>query len=169
MSTTTPFGTIKAAKDYLAGKITAEAERQGTPLSKLEREMLYFTEEGGLSKHMEKVCEEFDRVCDENEYEAKIGSLVQSLQLQMTPEEQDLWDDAVLKLCDGDHYLLALIDAGAPPSQKSPFSFSQRLRAWLPENQPAGPRPPGDRHRLVLVSLLILLLILMFMSLFGGR
>ena len=69
MDSITQFKTIKAAKDYLAGRIIAEAERLCVPLSDIERKMLYFTEDGGLSARMARVNEAFEREYDDDEYE----------------------------------------------------------------------------------------------------
>jgi hypothetical protein len=87
-SAATQFGTIKSAKDYLVGRIVAEAERQGAALSKVEREMLYFSQDGVISKHMEEVNEEFERDYDEDEYEQKIAALVRCLESDSTAEPQ---------------------------------------------------------------------------------
>ncbi len=38
------FSNVRAAKVYLAGKITEQAEREGAPLTEVERKMLYFSE-----------------------------------------------------------------------------------------------------------------------------
>lgn len=159
MSATTPFRTVKAAKDYLVERIVAEAGRLGVSLSKVEREMLYFTEDGGLSKHMEQVNEAFDRECNEDEYEATIGSLVRSLESHNTAEEQEMWDDAVLKLCEGDHYLLILINGAAPPP-KSMFSIPKSLQPWLPTANAPANRQPDDLVRLFVVALILFLAML---------
>lgn len=159
MGTAIQFGTIKAAKDYLVQRIVAEAERQGVPLSKLEREMLYFTEDGGISKHMQEVNEEFEREYDDREYEDKIAGLVRSIQSLNTPEEQQKWDEAVLKLCEGDHYLLVLIDGAAPP-QHSRFSLPKSIQPWLPALDWTKPRPAGDFRRLFLIAFVWLLVLI---------
>jgi hypothetical protein len=40
------FNSVRDAKEYLVGKIAAEAELEGKPLSEIERKMLYFSETG---------------------------------------------------------------------------------------------------------------------------
>jgi hypothetical protein len=40
-----PFSTQREAKQFLANKIVAEAEREGAPLSDVERRMLLFCEQ----------------------------------------------------------------------------------------------------------------------------
>ncbi len=37
---------VREAKEFLASRIVAEAERENVPLSEIERKMLYFTESG---------------------------------------------------------------------------------------------------------------------------
>lgn len=164
----TQFATIKSAKDYLVGRIVAEAERQGAALSTVEREMLYFAQDGVISKHMEKVNEEFERDYDEDEYEHKIASLVRCLESDSTAEQQEMWDDAILKLCEGDHYLLVLSDGAAPP--KPPvIPIPSGLRAWLPELKPKRKRPSGDRLKLVLAALVVFALVFGAMLLIGRQ
>ena len=53
------FKTIRAAKDYLAKRITDQATLEGATLTEVERKMLYFTEDGGLTLAMATVSEEF--------------------------------------------------------------------------------------------------------------
>jgi hypothetical protein len=149
------FKSIRAAKEYLAGKITEQAVREGTPLTEVERKMLYFTETGWTLPDMMKVSEEFDRDYDQDEYEEKIGGLVSRLLAR--PEEQaqrEKWDEAVVKLSDEDHYLLGLIDAASPPSS-SGTSFGNRLKLFLRQPPRDGARPPGDIARLVLMVVVI--------------
>jgi hypothetical protein len=163
MTTTTQFGTIKAAKDYLVGRIIAEADREDVLLSKVEREMLYFTEDGGLSKHLEQVNEQFEREYDGDEYESKIGLLVRNLQARNSREEQEMWDDAVLKLCEGDHYLIVLIDGGTA-RQNSIFTIPKGLHRWLPSLDSPERRPPGDLVRLVLAAFVAFIVGLVFIA-----
>jgi hypothetical protein len=148
--------TEREAKEYLAGRIVAEAKGEGSPLTDVERKMLYFTESGWTPPGMMKVSEEFDRDYDQDEYEQKIGRLVRKIQERDAAEngqKQAEWDDAVLKLCDGDHYLLVLIDAAARNAGSGSSRWS-RLRLWLPSFSSA-PRPPGDFMRLLIFSLLV--------------
>ena len=57
---TDSFSTIRAAKEYLAGKIAEQAEREGSPLTEVERKMLYFSETDWTLPDMLKVSEEFE-------------------------------------------------------------------------------------------------------------
>ncbi len=148
------FRKIREAKDYLAGKIAEEAKREGAPLTEVERKMLYFTETAWTLPDMKAVSEEFDRDYDQNEYERKIGGLVGELQARIdagSEEERDAWYQAVLKLCDGDHYLLVLIDA-APSTEGGGSSFLRRLSPWIPVRDGRLPRKPGDSARLIVAA-----------------
>lgn len=111
------FKTIREAKDYLAIRIVDEAQLVGTPLTDVERKMLYFTETGWTLPDMKKVSAEFDRNYDQSEYERKIGQLVARIQARLSvqrQQEQKLWELALEKLSRGDHYLLVLVDAPQP-------------------------------------------------------
>lgn len=146
--------TIREAKEYLAGKIAEEAEREGVPLTEVERKMLYFTETGWTLPDMKAVSAEFDRDYDQDAYERKIGCLVGRLRTRNdagSKSDGDMWDDAVLKLCDEDHYLLVLIDA-APPDAESGSSFRDRIRPWLPTTSASAKTTPGDGLRLIVFA-----------------
>ncbi|MGA2849792.1 MAG: hypothetical protein ABSE46_12410 [Terracidiphilus sp.] len=153
----TKFNSIRAAKDYLAGQIVDEAKRQGVPLSEVERKMLYFSETDATLPDMMKVSEEFDRDYDQDEYEAKIAGLVRGIEARdetRSEEEKETWYDAVLKLCDGDHYLLVLINAG----DSSPTDFLSRwpeLSRWLPSWNGGIKRDGKDTMRMVVVALVV--------------
>jgi hypothetical protein len=111
------FRTIREAKDYLAGRIAEEAQRDGVPLTEVERKMLYFTETGWTLPDMKQVSSEFDRDYDQGEYEQKIGGLVRKIQSRLRDQcesEGECWDRAIMRLSHGDHYLLVLVDAEQP-------------------------------------------------------
>jgi hypothetical protein len=111
------FRTIREAKDYLAGRIAEEAERDAIPLTEVERKMLYFTETCWTLPDMKQVSSEFDRDYNQDEYEQKIGGLASKIQSHLRTQgdpEEETWNRAIMKLCRGDHYLLVLIDAANP-------------------------------------------------------
>jgi hypothetical protein len=115
------FRTIREAKDYLAERIAAEAERDRIPLTDVERKMLYFTETGWTLPDMKQVSSEFDRDYDQGEYEQKIGGLVSKIQSRLRDQgEADgkSWDRAIMKLSRGDRYLLVLVDAEQPAQKE---------------------------------------------------
>jgi hypothetical protein len=112
------FRTIREAKEYLASVIAEEAERDGTPLTEVERKMLYFTETGWTLPDMKEISAKFDRDYDQDKYEQKIASIISRIQTHLTDgQERTRWGRAFEKLSEGDHYLLVLADA-ATPTQK---------------------------------------------------
>ena len=142
---------VRKAKEYLIGRIVAEAEREGVPLSDIERKMLYFSETDWTLPGILDVNAGFERDYDDAAYEEKIAWLVRSLQAHATSEEQETWDDAVIKLSEGDHYLLVMIGAG---SRKDPLAETPRwLAPWLPRSSNEGSRPPGDLKRLIVAAI----------------
>ena len=70
------FHNGREAKEFLISQIVEEAQREGTPLSEVERKMLYFTESGWTLPDIMKVNEDFDREYDQDGYEHKIAKLV---------------------------------------------------------------------------------------------
>lgn len=148
------YRTIRQAKDYLAGKIADEAQREGSPLTEVERKMLYFSDTGWTLPNMKTVSAEFDRVYDQDEYERKIQGLVRRIENgadAQSEEEKESWYQAVLKLCDGDHYLVMLIDAA---KDASPSRWG-RLGRWIPSMSRQVRREPGDRMRLIVVAMAV--------------
>jgi hypothetical protein len=148
------FKTVRAAKEYLAGRITQQAVREGTPLTEVERKMLYFSETDWTLPDMMKVNEEFDRDYDQGEYEEKIGGLVSRLLASEDEQGVETWDDAVVKISDEDHYLLVLINSAPPTPIKLP-GFPPKLGPWLPSLDDRGPRPLGDLLKLFLVGVVL--------------
>jgi hypothetical protein len=157
------FGTIREAKEYLAGRITEEASHEGTRLTEVERKMLYFSETGWTLPDMMKVSEEFDRDYDQGEYEAKIGSLVIRLLAAQDEQGVEAWDEAVAKISDEDHYILVPIDAAKPAEPAS---------KWLPVLSGPVRKSHGDTVRLILVALAasaLMFLLLWCRGYFMGR
>lgn len=152
----TTFQSERSAKEFLAGRILAEAERQGALLSDVERKMLYFSENGWTPPDMAEANAAFGRDYEETAYEEKIAGLVRGIYARddRTDQEIESWNDACVKLGDGDHYLLVLIDGAnsLPGSKSSPLG---RLGRWLPTSDNRGKREPGDRLRLLLVALVV--------------
>ena len=127
------IGTVREAKDFLADRIVAEAKREGAPLSKIERKMLYFSETGWTLPDMKAVSAEFDRGYDQEDYEQKIAGLVASITAdhhRQNEDEEEKWDAAVYKLSDGDHYLSVLVGQSDLISRKNrpPHNI---LKLWL--------------------------------------
>ena len=150
------FKTVRAPKDYLAGLIAEQAALEGAPLADVERKMLYFTEDGGLSAEMAAVSEEFDRDYDQDAYETRIGGLVSRLIARDENEElRENWDAAVDKLSRGDHYLLILLDA-APSRIFSGPRIHAWLKPWLPSRRPSN--DPKDTLRGIVFAIVVLVL-----------
>ena len=146
------FTTIKEAKDFLAGIIAAEAKRDGAPLSELEHKMLYYSETDWTLPDMAAVSAEFDRDCDANEYEQKIARLVQKIEtrnLAQNPVEEEAWDQALLILSEGDHYLTVLITTARE-------AHTVRY-AFIPTLDPPIVRPPHDRLMLWVTAFAIVI------------
>ena len=141
------FKTVRDAKDFLAGKIVEEAQREGAPLTEVERKMLYFTETGWTLPDMKEVSAEFDLGYDQAEYEQKIGGLAGRVQARLEvqgKQERATWDRATEKLSRGDHYMLVLVDASRTTQKGAKHNLKMvaialallalaALSAWLKE------------------------------------
>ena len=151
-STTVSFQTERQAKEYLIDRIVAEAHREQVSLSDVERKMLYFTETGWTLPNILEVNAEFERDYDNDEYEQKIAGLVRQIDERNETsggDDQAKWDDAIVKLAEGDHYLLVLVGLGRS-------SAARRFSKWLPAASFYGTgkvRPPGNFLRLIVVAL----------------
>lgn len=144
-------GSIREAKEFLVGRIAAEAAREGVPLSEVERKMLYFSETGWTLPNMMEVNEEFDRDYDQDEYEQKIAGLIRNFERRAraeNKEEWNAWTSAVRTLSEEDHYLLVIIN--------------------LPKTK-ASVRPPGDLLKLILTALAVVAVLLTIMYLSARR
>jgi hypothetical protein len=153
--------TERQAKEYLVERIVAEAHLEQVPLSEIERKMLYFTESGWTLPNILEVNAEFERDYYNEEYEQKIAGLVREIEKQnetASGDEQSRWDDAVVKLSEGDHYLLVLIGLG----RSSP---ARPLSKWLPAGNFYGTgkvRSPGDFLRLIVAALAVMFVMFAF-------
>jgi hypothetical protein len=146
------FKTERDAKEHLIARISAKAQQQGIELSEVERKMLYFSETGWTLPGILDVNAEFERDYDNDEYESKIAGVVRSIEQnnsELGGSEQSLWDEAVIKLSEGDHYLLVLIGLGRSAPDR-------RLSSWLPAAGVVNKRPNGDFFRLIVVAFAVL-------------
>ena len=152
---TSGFGTEREAKEYLVARISAEATQQGIAISEVERKILYFSETGWTLPDIMEVNAEFERDYDNDEYESKIAGIVrhiENLNAEAGGPEQSLWNDAIVKLSEGDHYLLVLIGLGrSTPARK--------LSNWFPTFDSREGRPPGDLGRLLVVGVVVMVAI----------
>lgn len=109
------FQNGRDAKEFLVSQIVEQADREGIPLTEVERKMLYFSETGWTLPDIEEINEQFDREYDQAEYEKKIGDIARNARNRARTEGKqtvDAWSDAVDILSREDHYLLVLIDEG---------------------------------------------------------
>jgi hypothetical protein len=121
------FSSGREAKEYLIAQAIAEAEREGTALSEIERKMMYFTETAWTLPDMAAVSEVFDRDYNPAAYEAKIGRLARNARDRAAARnELTIWKDAVRTLQREDHYLLVLLSA-KPESSNSRLTDRLKL------------------------------------------
>jgi hypothetical protein len=152
-NTTRPaFQTDREAKEFLISRILTEANREGIEIGEIERKMLYFSETGWTLPGILDVNSEFECDYDNEEYETKIAGIIRQIEKTNTKaagDEQALWEDAIVKLSEGDHYLLVLIRLG----QSAPARGSAK---WLPSfsfYEMGKIRPAGDFFRLIVIAL----------------
>lgn len=120
------FADERQAKEFAIGLIASEAEREGVPLSELERKMLYFSETGWTVPGMAEAAQKFESEYDSRQYEKKIASLIKKLQTRLKSDDPNTlktWLDALEKLSEGDHYLLVLARLDSPPPHRLPHDF----------------------------------------------
>ncbi|MGB6134265.1 MAG: hypothetical protein WBG54_20985 [Acidobacteriaceae bacterium] len=126
------FATARDAKEYLIGRILAQADRDGVPLSDVERKMLYFSETGWTLPDMMAVSRDFDQNYEQDQYESKIGQVIQRIQDQPGSNGADNWNEAVCRLREEDHYLLVLIDgASCKPAKQSRWEIARLIAAGI--------------------------------------
>lgn len=128
------FHSVQEAKEFIAASIAAQAQRDATPLSDIERKMLLFSEVGWAPPDIMEVSDEFDRQYDPNEYEKKISTIIKHLDKRLqkdSPAEYDDWKSAVQYLRPKDHYVNVMIGQ-------------------------AGLRPPHDQLKLFLWALVVI-------------
>ena len=115
------FANSREAKEFLISKVLEEGERQGKPLSELERKMLHFTETEPTLPDMLEVSDRFDQEYDQWEYETKIVKLLKAAyhrDLKKSPSNAREWEEAVIRLKDEDHYILVMTDRALPITRR---------------------------------------------------
>jgi hypothetical protein len=68
------FANTRDAKEFLVSRIIMESQREGVPLSEVERKMLYFSETAWTLPDMAEVSDAFDREYDQAEFEQETES-----------------------------------------------------------------------------------------------
>jgi len=129
MAATRTFADGREAKEFMVGCIVAEAEREGVPLSDVERKMLYFTETAWAPPDILEVNEAFEREYDTEEYEQKIARLIRGFCAHActeTPEAFDAWNQACCVLAQEDHYLLVLVGEADHPT-----AATRKASGWV--------------------------------------
>jgi hypothetical protein len=108
---------VKEAKNFLVAEIKRQAELEDIPLEDPEIQMLYFTEQGGLSPEMQKFTDSFDEEYDTQRYEKKIAGLMKRAYKRLKREgspAKGSWDAAIRILKKGDHYILVMWGGFSP-------------------------------------------------------
>jgi hypothetical protein len=127
------FPNDREALDFIASRIADEAQRDGTPLSEVERKMLYFSETAWTLPDIMEVNDEFDRHYEQDAYEEKISQLIKKAvgRTRERQEEFEAWTQAIRRLSKEDRYLLVMVEkAGLIKTFRHP-------------------RPPGDSWKLL--------------------
>jgi hypothetical protein len=102
---------VGEAKDFLVQQTAEQAQRDGVPLSELEKRMMYFTESEDAVENPIQLNEEFEAQYDTAEYETKIARLLGRAYKRLRKENADAaqtWDAAIKELKRGDHYILIM-------------------------------------------------------------
>lgn len=143
------FATAQEAKEFLIGRIVEEAQREGVPLSEVERKMLFSYETGWTLPDIAAIKEAFDRDCDQAEYERKIAKLIRNARAYRSARdssEAQAWSNAIRTLSSEDHYLLAMIGKAIVSAQ-----------------------PRGDLLGLLVTALAIVIVVLGILLFLSGR
>lgn len=102
---------VNEAKAFLVHQTADQAQREGVPLSDLEKRMIYFTESEDATENPIELNEEFESQYNTTEYETKIARLLIHAYRRLKkeqPETARLWDEAIRELRKGDHYILVM-------------------------------------------------------------
>jgi hypothetical protein len=117
------FHTVTDAKEFLVGRILDQADREGAPLTDVERKMLYFTERHAQIDGMSAISDEFDRDYDQNAYEKKVAAIAHRAYKHDKRNDSDAarrWLAAASHMKSEDHYLTVILHkAGVPKRDKS--------------------------------------------------
>jgi hypothetical protein len=120
------------AKEFIVSRIVEEASRQHVGLSELERKMLYFSEGYPTLPDMMGVAEKFEATYDAEKYEEKIRQLSRKVferDQEQSPENAELWRDAIEVLRKEDHYILVMLDF--PLARDVPRSGADQVKLLI--------------------------------------
>jgi hypothetical protein len=124
---------IPEAKDFLVQQTAEQAQREGIPLSELEKRMMYFTEGPDASEDPAALNEEFEAQYNTSEYETKISRLMAHAYRRLkkeNPETARSWNVAIRELRKGDHYILVMWSSLASATS-APWRFWKSMGASL--------------------------------------
>ena len=105
------FHRASEAKEFVASRIVEQAQRDGAPLTELERKMLYVSAPE-MSDTEEEMCSEFDRNFDQDIYERRVAALIRNAdrRYRQTDKQAFLrWRSATQLLLRQDHYIGVMI------------------------------------------------------------
>ena len=114
------FASAREAKEFLAGRIVDEAQREGISLSEVERKMLYFSETHWAPPDILETNAQFEREYDQTQFETKIAQLIRNARKRTQkeePHEFEGWSDAIGTLKKEDHYLLVMVEQAGSHSR----------------------------------------------------
>jgi len=101
---------IAEAKQFLADRIAAEAEREGAPLDDAEKEMLSFGEAEAGVKALERA-RKLERAYNGEEYESRIARLAKAVyDGDVEAGRKAEWDEALDELAAEDLYLFVMLE-----------------------------------------------------------
>jgi len=107
------FHSAREAKEFLISRIVEEAKHENVAFSEVERKMLYFSETDWTLPDIMEINEQFDRECNQDEYEKKIARLIANAtehDSKESREQHEAWGDAIRLLKKEDHYILVMVD-----------------------------------------------------------
>jgi hypothetical protein len=122
----------KQAKDFLADQAAQQAALERTPLSDVERRMMYFTENDPTScDNPANLNDEFEETYDTAEYEEKMSGLLRRAYKRLGDENTGAklqWDEATSTLEQGDHYILVLLNTDSKLARQGLLVW--KVLAW---------------------------------------
>jgi hypothetical protein len=116
------FDNAREAKEFLISRIAEHAQRDGEPLSEIERKELSFSESGWTLPDIMSVNEAFERDYDQDSYEKKIKKLVRDARTRArkeAPQDVKSWSEAIRILRKEDHYISVML--GHPTAPRHPI------------------------------------------------
>jgi hypothetical protein len=105
------FRRSSEAKEFVASRVVGQAQREGVPLSEVERKLLYVSAPE-ISETDAAMCSEFDREVDEIPYEQRITALIRKADRRYRKEDTQeflRWRAATQLLLQQDQYIAVMI------------------------------------------------------------